>query len=475
MAPRAFPEDFLWGAASSAYQAEGAWNEDGKGPSIWDEFASVPGRTFRGSHGRVAVDHYHRLREDVALMAEMGLRAYRFSVSWPRVLPEGRGATNDLGLHFYDALIDELSAHGITPIVTLYHWDLPLALQRGYGGWENSRVVDDFDAYARLLFERYGRKVKYWITLNEQNVFTAQGYLTGRHPPGVKDERRFHQANHHAFLAGARAVRSFRELVPDGRIGPSFYLSPSYPASSRPEDVLASDSAEEFLNWWWLDVYCRGQYPALPFEHLRAQGVLPDVSDADLDLLRSAVPDFIGINYYQSETYTFNPPDGVSEGHYNTTGRRGTTESTGRPGWYRTTANPNLETTNWDWTIDPVGLRVALRRLSSRYGLPLLVTENGLGEFDEVDAASEVDDDYRIRYLASHLSECKTAISEGVRLIGFCAWSFTDLLSWLNGYQKRYGFVYVRRTETDDLDLKRIRKKSFGWYRDVIRRRGETL
>lgn len=475
MTRSAFPSDFLWGAASAAYQVEGGWNADGKGPSVWDEFARVPGNTFQGSHGEVAVDHYHRFREDVALMAEMGLRAYRFSVSWPRVLPQGRGTRNEQGLRFYDELIDALLAHDIEPIVTLYHWDLPRSLQEAYGGWESRQIVDDFDAYARVLFERFGPRVKYWVTLNEQNLFTSQGYVTGRHPPGVTDERRFHLANHHAFLASARAIRSCRALAPHAVIGPSFALSPSYPASSRPDDIVASDNADEFLNHWWLDVYCRGLYPMVPFTHLQSLGLLPEVTAADDELLKSARPDFLGVNYYQSLTYTTNPIGGVTEGHYNTTGQRGTTNSSGRPGWYRTTANPNLDTTNWDWNIDPVGLRVALRRLTSRYRLPLLITENGLGEFDQLTDTLEVDDDYRIRYLNSHLEECRIAIEEGVPLIGFCPWSFTDVLSWLNGYQKRYGFVYVRRTETDDLDLKRIKKKSFNWYREVIRSGGANL
>jgi 6-phospho-beta-glucosidase len=472
---RRFPEDFLWGSSSAAYQVEGGWNADGKGPSVWDEFAKIPGKTFRGSHGDVAVDHYHRFREDMALMAEMGLGAYRFSVSWPRVLPQGRGHTNEKGLRFYDELIDALLAHEIEPIVTLYHWDLPLALQREYGGWECRHIVEDFDVYARLLFTTFGHKVKYWVTLNEQNVFTSHGYLTGRHPPGITDERRFHRANHHAFLANATATRSCHELAPRGRIGPSFALSPSYPASSRPEDILASDNADEFLNHWWLDVYCRGVYPVVPFRYLDSLGLLPEITAADDQLLKSARPDFVGVNYYQSLTYTTNPRDGVTDGNYNTTGQRGSTDSSGRPGRYRTTANPNLETTNWDWNIDPIGLRIALRRLTARYSLPLLVTENGLGEFDELTEDVVVNDEYRIRYLKSHLEQCRIAIDEGVPLLGFCAWSFTDLLSWLNGYQKRYGFVYVRRTETEELDLKRIKKKSFEWYRQAIKSRGENL
>ncbi len=465
----------MWGSASAAYQVEGAWNADGKGPSVWDEFAKIPGKTFRGSHGDVAVDHYHRFKEDVALMAEMGLGAYRFSVSWPRVLPNGRGTVNEAGLKFYDELIDELLKHKIEPILTLYHWDLPLALQKEYAGWESPRVIADFDVYARLLFNRFGHKVKYWVSINEQNYFTSNAYLTGRHPPGLKDEKVFYLANHHAFLANATVIRSFRELVPEGKIGPSFALSPSYPASAKPEDVLAADSAEDFLNHWWLDVYANGTYPKLPFRHLQNKGLAPTVTEQELSLLRSAKPDFLGVNYYQSLTFAANPEGGVSDGHFNTSGKKGSTQSTGRPGLYKTVANPFVETTNWDWNIDPAGLRLALRRLNNRYALPVLITENGLGEFDELTGDEKVHDDYRIDYLRSHLVECKHAIEDGVDLLGFCSWSFTDLLSWLNGYQKRYGFVYVRRDETAEMDLKRIKKKSFAWYKEVIRTAGESL
>jgi 6-phospho-beta-glucosidase len=471
-----FPKDFLWGSASAAYQIEGGWNSDGKGPSVWDQFAKGPGHTFKSSHGDVAVDHYSRFREDIALMAEMGLGAYRFSVSWPRVLPLGRGQPNEAGLRFYNELINELLAHKIEPILTLYHWDLPLQLQQDYGGWESRQVIEDFNAYARLLFERFGKKVKYWVSINEQNYFTSNAYLTGRHPPGVKDEKRFYQANHHAFLANAQVIRSFRELVPQGKIGPSFALSPCYPASSDPKDILACDSAEDFLNNWWLDVYTRGTYPIIPKQHLEARGIAPAISAADRNLLKSAKPDFLGVNYYQTLTFTTNPQKGgVVDGHFNTTGEKGTTQSSGRPGWYRTTENPALQTTNWDWNIDPIGLRIALRRLTSRYRLPLLITENGLGEYDVLTSDLEVHDDYRIDYLRSHLNQCKLALDEGINLMGFCSWSFTDLLSWLNGYQKRYGFVYIRRSETDEMDLKRIKKKSFEWYREVIRSQGQSL
>jgi 6-phospho-beta-glucosidase len=472
---RVFPEQFLWGAASAAYQVEGAWNTDGKGPSVWDVFCKEPGRTFQGSNGDVAVDHYHRFREDVALMAEMGLKAYRFSISWPRIYPDGNGAVNEAGLAFYDKLIDELRTHGIEPLVTLYHWDLPQTLQEAYGGWESRRIVADFERYCITLFERFGGKVKYWISLNEQNYNLTNAYQLGTHPPAVRDRKRFFAANHNAFLANATVIAAFRRLVPGGLIGPSFAYSPAYPASSAPRDILAFENAEDFTNAWWLDAYCLGRYPGAALAYLREVGEAPEILPGDSEILAKGRPDFIGLNYYQTITYTENALDGATMERINTTGQKGTTPVSGVPGLYKTHPNSHLVTTNWDWAIDPIGLRIGLRRVYSRYGLPLLISENGMGEFDKVDNAGEVHDDYRIAYLSDHLSACKVALADGVPLIGYCVWSFTDILSWLNGYQKRYGLVYVNRDETDERDLKRIRKDSFHWYAETIHSQGANI
>jgi 6-phospho-beta-glucosidase len=470
-----FPKDFLWGAASAAYQVEGAWNADGKGPSVWDLFSRIPGKTFKGSNGDVAVDHYHRYEEDVALMAELGLGAYRFSVSWPRIYPRGRGDLNAAGLRFYSKLVDALLAHDIEPIVTLYHWDVPQALMEEYGAWESRRIIEDFTDYCITLYRELGDRVRYWVSVNEQNYDFHQGFLTTMHPPGVKDRQRFYEANHIAFLANARAIESFREYVPDGRIGPSFAYSPAYAITSRPGDVLACDNAEVFTNDWWLDVYCEGRYPQLALQYLRERGLGPTIQDGDVDLLERGRPDFVGVNYYRTTAYEANPLDGVAEGTMNTTGQRGTTQDTGIPGLYKTAPNPFVQTTNWDWAIDPTGLRIGLRRLAGRYRLPVLITENGLGEFDVLEPHDVVNDSYRIAYLRDHIEQCRRAITDGVDLIGYCVWSFTDVLSWLNGYQKRYGLVYVNRDETDPRDLRRVRKRSFFWYRDVIATNGENI
>jgi len=470
-----FPKNFLWGAASAAYQVEGAWDADGKGPSVWDTFSKQAGRTYLASNGDVAVDHYHRYVEDVALMAEMGLKAYRFSISWARIFPTGRGQVNEAGIAFYQRLIDALRAAGIEPVITLYHWDVPQALADEYGAWESRCIIDDFESYCTTLFARFGRQVKYWITLNEQNTDTIRSFLLAKHPPAVNDRKRFYQANHHAFLANARVINAFHRLVPQGLIGPTFFYCPSYAASSRPDDVLAAENAEEFNNYWWLDVYTSGRYPRAAWDWLAERGEAPRVDPGDWDLLASAKPDFLGINYYFSQAYAANGADGVGVADFNTSGSKGSTPSSGVPGLYRTVDNPHVATSNWDWAIDPQGLRIALRRISSRYQLPILITENGFGEFDRLEADDRVHDDYRIAFLREHLTACKQAINDGTELIGYCAWSFTDLLSWLNGYQKRYGLVYVNRDEQQALDLRRIRKDSFFWYRDLIAENGASL
>ncbi|SFQ40746.1 glycoside hydrolase family 1 protein [Salibacterium halotolerans] len=470
-----FPENFLWGSASAAYQIEGGWDQDAKGPSVWDSFTKIPGKTFKGTNGDVAVDHYNHFKLDVALMGEMGLKAYRFSIAWSRIYPEGRGEINEQGIAFYNNLINELIKHNITPIITVYHWDLPEALQKEYGGWESRNIIEDFNNYCMTLYERFGDRVKDWITLNEQNIFISHGYLEGSHPPGVQDKKRMYQANHIANLANAKAIKSFKSYVSDGKIGPSFAYGPAYPYSSHPESVLAAENAEEFVNHWWMDIYCFGKYPEAAWRYLEERGLAPEIKEGDMELLAEGKPDFMGINYYQTGAYEKNA-DGVLKGaKENHDGKKGNFTESGVKGLYKRKRNTYVDTTNWDWEIDPMGLRIALRRITSRYGLPVLITENGLGAFDELEKGDSINDDYRIAYIESHLRQCREAITDGVELLGYCTWSFTDLLSWLNGYQKRYGFIYINRDEDSEKDLRRIKKKSFYWYKSVIENNGENL
>ncbi|RCW74775.1 glycoside hydrolase family 1 protein [Saliterribacillus persicus] len=482
-----FPKDFLWGAASAAYQIEGGYDADGKGASVWDNFTKIPGKTFEGTNGDVAVDHYNRYKEDVKLMADMGLKAYRFSVSWSRILPEGTGEINEAGLLFYENLIDELNKNHIEPVLTLYHWDIPQALQDKYNGWESRQVIEDFDTYARVLFERFKDKVKYWVSFNEQNVFTAMGYRWEAHPPSIPDVKKMFEANHIINLANAKAINSFHEIVPDGMIGPSFGYGPMYAFDCDPENVLAELNGEEFQNHWWLDVYIHGKYPKVTFKHLDRLGIAPTIEEGDLALLQSAKPDFLGVNYYHGGTVRANEierpmekEEADLEKSFEATDpylMKPKDEQAQSPEtmMFTNVNNPYLEKTAWGWEIDPVGIRIALRRLQNRYDIPMMITENGLGAYDELTDDKRVEDDYRIEYLKTHVEEIQKAITDGVDLIGYCAWSFTDLLSWLNGYKKRYGFVYIDRDEYSEKNLERIPKKSYYWYKKVIETNGREL
>lgn len=474
-----FPKDFLWGSASAAYQVEGGYAEDGKGMTNWDTFVRIPGKTYKGTTGDVAVDHYHRYREDIALMAEMGLKTYRFSVSWARIYPEGTGAVNEKGLAFYESLIDECLKYKIEPMVTIYHWDLPQTLVDTYGGWESPRIIDDYTAYAKTLFSRFGSKVNYWITLNEQNIFTSLGWLTAQHPPGkFDDQKMFYQVNHHAFMAHANAVLAYRQMGGAGHIGASFAYTPSYALDCRPINAMAKCNYDDMKNYWWMDVYALGRYPRTAMAYLEKKGIAPQMQEGDQELLKRAAAEttFMGVNYYQSCVCEYNPIDGATPyGLMNTTGIKGSAQETGIPGLFKNPSNPYLMTTDWDWSIDPSGLKFCCREITSRYALPVIISENGLGAFDKKEEDNRVHDMYRIKYLEEHLKALGEAIDEGCQVLSYCTWSFTDLLSWLNGYQKRYGFIYVDRNEEEGASMNRFKKDSYYWYQKVIETNGTCL
>lgn len=477
---KGFPEGFLWGSASAAYQVEGAWNEDGKGVTNWDKFVRIPNKTFKETTGDKAVDHYHRYKEDVALMAEMGLKTYRFSIAWARIYPNGNGEVNEAGLKFYDDLINECIKYGIEPMVTVYHWDMPQALEDSYHGWENRKIVDDYVNYATTLFKRYGDRVKYWITMNEQNIFTGLGWLKGMHPPGLTDDfKKFYQVNHHAFMAHAKAVIALKEICPDAKVGASFAYSPSYAIDCKPENAMAKADYDDLQNYWWMDAYAYGRYPIAGMKYLQSTGVAPQLEAGDIELMKQAASlvDFMGVNYYQTIVAEYNPIDGVGMNNvFNTTGKKGTATVSGMPGLYKNPQNEFLPTTDWDWTIDPMGLRMCCREITSRYALPIVISENGLGAFDKKEEDNSIHDPYRIAYLKAHIEELKKAVDDGCDVIAYCTWSYTDLLSWLNGYQKRYGFVYIDREEDENSGtLNRYKKDSYYWYQKVIETNGEEL
>lgn len=467
-----FPKDFLWGAASAAYQVEGAYNQDGKGASIWDIFSHLPGTTYQGTNGDIAVDHYHRFREDVALMAEQGLKSYRFSISWPRLLPEGRGKINEAGVKFYSDLIDELLKHNIKPMITLYHWDLPQALQ-DEGGWENRHTTDAFEEYAKLCYERFGDRVELWSTFNETVCFIGFGYITGAHPPGIRDVKRAIQACHHVFIAHARAVAAFRKSGIEGTIGFVNVLQTNTPLSNNPDDIAAWQLAEGVFTHWFYDPVLKGIYPPELLEKTQQLWGVPRFEPGDQQLMLDNICDFIGLNYYKRETIAANH----SETHMtiNTTGQKGSGHQQGQEFGFKDVfkfvRNPNGVYTDWDWEIYPQGLTEGIMNIKARYGnIPMYITENGLGAKDPI-VDGEIADEPRIDYLRMHIEAVDDAIAQGADVRGYYPWSFIDLLSWLNGYQKQYGFIYVDHQN----NLARKRKKSFFWYQDVIRSNGEKL
>ncbi len=463
--------DFLWGSASAAYQIEGAAALEGKGPSIWDNFSAIAGNTYANTTGALTIDFYHRFAEDIELMKEMGLKSYRFSISWPRILPTGTGKINQKGIDFYHQVIDLLLENEIEPVVTIYHWDLPQALEDKYGGFANREIIDDFAEYCQILFNEYGNKVNYWITLNEQNVFMESGYLDATFPPQKNDYQLYFNANHYASLANAKAIKLYRDLGYKGKIGPSFAYKGVYAKTNNPQDVLAMEDAQELTNWLWLDVYIKGKYNPITLQLISDLGIELDYNDADKEVLNNGKCDFIGINYYR--TQTIKAPDGEKEQvEYTKRTVNSTVSAFATDKLYLKSNNEFLPTTEWNWSIDPVGLRILLRRITSRYDVPIMITENGLGAIDQLNADGTINDPYRIAYLEAHIKEVELAMSQGSDVIGYFTWSFQDLFSWLNGYQKRYGFVYVDRDVDDESELKRYKKDSFYWYQQVIATNG---
>lgn len=446
-----FPADFLWGASTSAYQFEGAAQEDGKGLSVMDMGSHPPGL----ADFTVASDHYHHFREDVAMMKAMKLKAYRFSVAWSRVIPDGVGAINPQGLQFYHQLIDELLSAGIEPIVTLYHFDLPYALHLK-SGWTNRATIDAFVDYARLLFTEFGAKINYWLTINEQNIMILHGSALGLVNEDEQNPwKNLYQQNHHMFVAAARATELCHQLLPAAKIGPAPNIVAIYPESCKPEDVLAADNFAAIRNWLYLDMAVYGRYNSTVWAYLCEKGYAPQIAPGDMEIIARAKPDFIAFNYYMSSTVAGclvdkNSRSDVGDKHL----------AIGEDGVFRGSSNPHLAKSSFGWEIDPVGFRTTLREIYSRYHLPLLITENGLGTRDVLTEDGKIHDQEKIDYLAEHVKQMQLAISDGVEICGYCPWSAVDLVSTHQGLGKRYGFIYVNRDEQDLKDLKRYRKDS---------------
>lgn len=461
-----FPEGFLWGASSSAYQCEGAYLEDGKTLSVSDT-APVPEGTTDFKDG---IDHYHRFREDIALMAEMGFKEFRFSIAWPRIIPNGSGEVNQVAVDHYHEVIDECLKYGIEPVVTLYHFDLPQVLQDRYHGWTDRQCIADFVEYCKVCFREYGKKVKYFLTINEQNMMVLyQGHMYG-------DEKDVWKANHHMLVAQAQAMIECHQICPQAKIGPAPNITAIYPASSSPEDNLAAMDFDQMRNRLFLDTAVFGTYPEALLNWWKDRGVAPEIPEEDLAVLKAGNPDFIAFNYYGAGCVKY---VGVEEGEkLKAEAKEKKDFMTGLmtyPGLCTAVKNPLQEQTSFGMGIDPVGLRVTLRQLWERYHLPLLITENGCGVPDKLEEDGSIHDDYRIDYLRRHIIACREAITDGVDLMGYSPWSAFDLISTHQGITKRYGFIYVNRDEFDLKDMKRLKKDSFFWYKKVCESNGEQL
>ncbi|MER3444822.1 MAG: beta-glucosidase [Meiothermus sp.] len=443
-----FPDDFVWGTATAAYQIEGAVREDGRGPSIWDTFSHTPGKTHGGDTGDTACDHYHLYREDVALMQGLGVNAYRFSVAWPRVFPDGR-TLNPRGLEFYKRLADALLEAGITPWATLYHWDLPQALQN-QGGWASRSVVDAFVRYADAVTRHLGSRVRHWITLNEPWVFSFLGHATGQHAPGVRNVPRAVQVTHHALLAHGRAVPVIRANVPGAQVGITNNYMPVEPFSATPADQAAARRLDGVFNRWFTDPLFGRGYPEDTLRLFRLgfpgflQGPLfpPRVLPGDLEAIAAPL-DFLGVNFYT---------------RFVARARRG-----GQP-LGTEQVRPEGEYTAMGWEVVPHALRDLLLRLHRDYApKALLITENGAA-YPDVLEQDAVHDPARTRYFQLHLAACLEAINAGVPLKGYFAWSLLDNFEWAEGYSKRFGLYY-----TDYPTQRRVLKDSGRWWREFLR------
>ena len=431
-----FPADFVWGAATSAYQIEGAVDADGRGESIWDRFTAKPGTITDGSSGRVACDSYHRYADDVRLMRDLGLKGYRFSIAWPRVLPEGRGRPNEAGLDFYDRLVDDLLASGIEPFATLYHWDLPQPLE-DRGGWPLRETAEAFAAYAEVVAARLGDRVRHWITQNEPWVIAWLGYGYGEHAPGRTSEPDAVAAGHHVLLSHALATEALRRDVPGAEVGITIDLIPMHPFSGSNADVDAALLEDAVRNRWFLDPVLRGEYPAEALELLGP--MLPEGFRDDLPAIAAPL-DFLGVNYYRRHVVRADAEKG------------------------RVVVQPDgAELTGMGWEVCPDALHGLLVDLHERYRVPPLhVTENGAA-FPDARTNGRVDDPRRASYVERHLEAIAKAIDDGVPVAGYFVWSLLDNFEWAKGYSQRFGIVYV-----DFETLERVPKASYGRYRDFI-------
>lgn len=471
------PKDFLWGGATAANQCEGGYLEGGKGLGTVDvipwgedrravmlgvrDYRTLPEDAYYPSHE--AIDMYHHWKEDVALMAEMGFRCYRFSFAWSRIFPTGEEEEpNEEGMKFYEDMIDEMLAAGIQPVVTICHFDVPLHLEQKYGSWKNRKLIDAYLRYCEAIFRRFRDKVTYWMTFNEINMLMHLPFMgagisirEGENELQVK-----YQAAHNELVASAMATKLAHEINPDFRIGCMLAAGQFYPYSCNPADVWDALSKDR-NNYFFIDVQSRGTYPSYAKKFLERNGIVLEMEPEDERILRENTVDFVAFSYYASRLTSADPNAGVSTGG----------------NVIKSLRNPHLQASEWGWQIDPLGLRITMNSLYDRYQKPLFIVENGLGAVDRVEEDGSIQDDYRIAYLEAHIKEMMKAVEEdGVELIGYTPWGWIDLVSASTGeMKKRYGFVYVDKDNAGNGTLERRRKKSFEWYKKVIATNGECL
>ena len=465
-----FPDGFLWGGATAANQCEGAYDEDGKGLSIQDVlpkgFKVITDGPTPDNLKLRGIDHYHRYKEDIALFAEMGFKVYRFSIAWSRIFPTGEEATpNEAGLKFYEDLIDECLKYGIEPLITLSHYETPLALAKKYDGWRSRKMIDLYLKYCETVFNRYKGKVKYWLTFNEINSILHQPFMSGAilTPKEKLSKQDLYQAIHHELVASARAVKLAHDTDPGYKVGAMVLAVTIYPLTSNPDDLI---KVMELNDDYYLfsDVQARGEYPYFTKRLFAADNIHLDITDEDRQALKHTV-DFISFSYYSSNCACADPTKGEPSGSNMTPGLR---------------RNPYSKVTEWGWQIDPQGLRYTLNRLYARYQKPLFIAENGLGANDELiddgKGGKTVIDDYRIKYMNDHLVQVGKAIQDGVEVMGYTAWGCIDLISCSTAeIKKRYGMIYVDLNSDGSGTMERYRKKSFDWYKNVIATNGGTL
>lgn len=435
-----FPKEMKWGVATAAYQIEGAATEEGRGPSIWDTFSKTPGKVINGDNGDIACDSYHRYEEDVKLMKELGVDTYRFSVSWPRIFPEGVGKVNREGLDYYHRLVDCLLENGIEPMCTLYHWDLPQVLQ-DQGGWGNRETIDAFVAYAELMFKEFGDKIKQWLTINEPWCVSFLSNYIGVHAPGNKDLQLATQISHHLLVAHGKAVQKFRELGVQGEIGFAPNTTWLEPYSTKQEDI---DACNREIGWyveWFMDPVFKGTYPDFMVEWFKKKGVELEIQEGDMESINQPI-DFLGINYYTGHIARYKENEGLLDWEF---------------------VEMNYDRTDIGWPIFPEGFYKVLMRIKENYGdVPIYITENGSCYNDEPENGI-VQDDGRISYLEQHLTALSRAIKSGVPVKGYITWSLLDNFEWAEGYTMRFGIVHVNyRT------LKRTPKESYYWLQQTI-------